>query len=90
MGRGSRSVTSIVLLVNGEKGDKPFASSSIGGLISLIESNNLVDVGFCLNTFTRDNRRSYRANICQRLDRGMCNLSWRELFPKLLVAIFPL
>jgi hypothetical protein len=41
-----------------------------------------IDLGFCGPKFTWSNRRAGWANIRERLDRGLCNADWQQLFPK--------
>lgn len=55
-------------------------SSSSNFLQSLMEEQGLVDLGFQGHTFTWSNNRSDLANICERLDRGVANVTWRALF----------
>lgn len=44
-------------------------------------SMRFVDLGFVGSRFTWSNRRPGRANICERIDRSIANLSWRVTFP---------
>lgn len=63
-------------------GGRPFNSSSPPGLAQLIQSHSLIDLGFADNKFTWSNKRENKANIKERLDRGIANIQWRELFPR--------
>ncbi|KAK9288102.1 hypothetical protein L1049_016549 [Liquidambar formosana] len=72
-----------------KRGGRPFASSSAGGLKEIIDPNALVDIGFSGNPFTWSNKRGGHANIRERLDRGIANLSWRALFPHASLSYLP-
>ncbi|KAK9275219.1 hypothetical protein L1049_022481 [Liquidambar formosana] len=69
-----------------KRGGRPFACLSSGGLGYLIDCYGLIDLGFSSHSFTWCNKSSYRANIKERLDRGMANIDWRSLFPHAKIA----
>ncbi|KAK3002711.1 hypothetical protein RJ639_019199 [Escallonia herrerae] len=62
-------------------GGRSVASSSNGGLIYVINSKGLIDLGFSGNPFTWNNKRALPANIKERLRKGLGNLQWGLLFP---------
>ncbi|XP_059454884.1 uncharacterized protein LOC132185076 [Corylus avellana] len=77
------------LLARLEKsGSRAFGSSSHGDFVDFVHSNALVDLGFVGNRFTWSNCRMGRANIRERLDRGLANQSWVHLFPNSLINHF--
>ena len=45
------------------------------------DSNSLLDLGFCGNIFTWDNRQEGDDLIQERFDRALCNFGWLERFP---------
>lgn len=51
-----------------------------------MQENGLVDLSYCGNPLTWDNGRENDANIRLRLDRGVANLDWRQMFPNAMVA----
>ncbi|KAK3019305.1 hypothetical protein RJ639_004625 [Escallonia herrerae] len=70
------------IIASSEKvGGRPFASLSAGGLISVINETELIDLGFSSNSFTWNNKKPLIANIKERIDRGLANPAWRLLFP---------
>lgn len=70
-------------------GGRDFGSSSHNDFADFVHSNALVDLGFVGNKFTRSNHRLRRANIKERLDRGLANHNWVHLFPNSLINHFP-
>lgn len=42
----------------------------------------LMDLEFKGNAFTWTNNQMEEANICERIDRAMANVEWRQHFPK--------
>jgi len=68
-----------------KSGGRNFGSSSHIDFVDFVHSNALVDLGFVGNKFTWSNHRKGRANIRERLDRGLANLDWVHLFPNSLV-----
>jgi hypothetical protein len=68
-----------------KSGGRSFGSSSHNDFVDFVHSNALVDLGFVGNKFTWSNHRKGRANIRERLDRGIANLDWVHLFPNSLV-----
>ncbi|CAL2255075.1 unnamed protein product [Prunus armeniaca] len=47
-----------------------------------IDRNHLVDLGFSGAKFTWCNKRNAKGIIWKRLDRGLCSIDWRLLFPE--------
>ena len=58
------------------------------GFYDFVQTNALVDLGFVGNNFTWSNHRYGRANIKERLDRGLANQGWMFLFPNSLISHF--
>jgi hypothetical protein len=71
-------------IVRGSKkqGGSSFGAGSSKSLQNFMNDVGAIDLGFCGSKFTRSNRRAGLANICERLDRGICNVDWQALFPK--------
>lgn len=65
---------------------RPVASASTGGLRGVIDTNGLLDLGFCGYAYTWNNRRSGKANIQEQLDRGFSNGEWKARFPTAVVT----
>ena len=66
-------------------GGHSFGSSSHFDFVDFVQSNALVDLGFLGNKFTWSNHRFGRANIRERLDRGLANQGWVQLYPNSLI-----
>ncbi|XP_059446389.1 uncharacterized protein LOC132177930 [Corylus avellana] len=66
-----------------------FGSSSQGEFVDFVQYNALVDLGFFGNKFTWSNHRSGKANIQERLDRGLANQQWVHLFPNAVINHLP-
>jgi hypothetical protein len=78
------------ILSSSEKsGGRDFGSASHGNFADFVNSNALVDLGFVGNKFTWSNCRMGRENIRERLDRGLANQTWLQLFHNSLVNHFP-
>jgi exonuclease III len=68
-----------------KSGGRSFGSSSQGDFADFVQFNALVDLGFFGNKFTWSNHRPGRANIRERLDRGLANQQWVHLFPNIVI-----
>jgi hypothetical protein len=77
-----------ILSSSKKSGGRDFGFSSHGNFVDFVHSNALVDLGFVGNKFTWSNCRASRANIRERLDRGLANQSWVHLIPNSLVNHF--
>jgi hypothetical protein len=66
-------------------GGRSLGSTSQLEFVDFVKSNALVDLGFVGNKFTWSNHRSRRANIRERLDRGLANQGWVHLYPNSLI-----
>ncbi|CAL8152453.1 unnamed protein product [Prunus armeniaca] len=60
-----------------------------GSFIEWIDRNQLVDLGFSSAKFTWCNKRNVEGIIWKRLDRGLCNINWRLLFPEAHLSHLP-
>jgi hypothetical protein len=69
-------------------GGRSFGSTSHHDFADFIHSNGLVDLGFVGNKFTWSNHRVGRTNIRKRLDRGLANQGWVNLFLNALINHF--
>lgn len=69
-----------VLLMTDKSRGKPIATSSRGGFRQFLDDAALIDLGYEGPRFTWNNRRSGKANIQERLDRGFANDAWKLLF----------
>ncbi|XP_059437358.1 uncharacterized protein LOC132170396 [Corylus avellana] len=78
-----------ILSASEKSGGRVFGSSSHNDFVDFVNYNALVDLGFVGNKFTWSNCRIGRANIRERLDRGLANQSWVHLFPNCLINHFP-
>lgn len=63
-------------------GGRPFTSGSHCPFRRLVDENDLMDMGYIGYPFTWNNHRAWKANIQERLDRGLSNTRWRLLFPQ--------
>lgn len=64
-----------------EKGGVPRAKSHMQEFRRVLEDFHLVDIGFSSSRFTWERRNLPEMNIRERLDRGVANDSWLDLFP---------
>ncbi|XP_020410870.1 uncharacterized protein LOC109946693 [Prunus persica] len=84
-------------LVLGDFNDIASAGEKCGGNLDLggrsfvewIDRNQLVDLGFFGAKFTWCNKRNAEGIIWKRLDRGLCNINWRLLFPEAHLSYLP-
>ncbi|XP_021826059.1 uncharacterized protein LOC110766949 [Prunus avium] len=84
-------------LVLGDFNDIVSADEKCGGnldqggrsFIDWIDRNQLVDLGFSGAKFTWCNKRNAEGIIWKRLDRGLCNIKWRLLFPEAHLSHLP-
>jgi hypothetical protein len=72
-----------------KSGGRPYGSFSHRLFEDFVHSNGLLDLGFNGNKFTWSNHRLGRANIRERLDRGLANHNWVHLFPNSLINHLP-
>ena len=71
---------------NSEKaGGIPLRWNRRNYLKDFTDANSLLDLGFCGNCFTWDNRQDGDDLVQERLDRAICNLEWMERFPDCIV-----
>lgn len=73
-----------------KQGGRPFASSSVGALRQFMDQSGLIDLGSLGLPYTWTNCRHGQANIREKLDRGITNVEWRELFPRASVTNLPI
>jgi exonuclease III len=66
-------------------GGRSFGNASHLDFVDFVNTNALVDLGFVGNNFTWSNHQNGRANIRERLDRGLANQGWVSLFPNSLI-----
>jgi exonuclease III len=78
-----------VLSSSEKSGGHSFGSPSHLEFLDFVHSNALVDLGFVGNRYTWSNHRSGRDNIRERLDRGLANQDWIQIFPNSLINRFP-
>ncbi|CAL8991457.1 unnamed protein product [Prunus brigantina] len=84
-------------LVLGDFNDIASADEKCGGnldqggrsFIEWIDRNQLVDLGSSGAKFTWCNKRNAEGIIWKRLDRGLCNINWRLLFPEAHLSHLP-
>lgn len=74
-----------------EEGEKiegnPKLPSQMEEFRTVINECALMDMGFFGHAFTWNNKRRGAANIQERLDRGLCTLSWKSHFGWLNASI---
>jgi hypothetical protein len=76
-------------LFSEKSGGRSFGSPSQLEFLDFVHFNALVDLGFVGNRFTWSNHRSGKDNIRERLDRGLANQDWIQIFPNSLINRFP-
>ena len=64
-----------------KKGGRSLGEGSSRIFRAFVDNVTAIDLGFSGPRFTWTNRRVGRANIRERLDRGICNVDWQSLFP---------
>lgn len=62
----------------------------MGDLRSIMDHLGLIDLGSMGLPYTWTNCRHGRANIREKLDRGIVNADWRSLFPRASVKNLPI
>ncbi|KAL5736384.1 hypothetical protein ACOSQ2_031172 [Xanthoceras sorbifolium] len=65
------------------------ASFSNSGFADWINNNNLIDLGFVGQNITWLNKRGSRDEVWCRLNRALCFMDWRMLFPEGFVKHLP-
>lgn len=70
-------------------GGKLVATCSTDAFRNIIDTNDLIDLGYCGHSFTWNNKRVGKANIQERLDRGFANGAWKALFPTFSLTHLP-
>ncbi|KAL5772200.1 hypothetical protein ACOSQ2_012124 [Xanthoceras sorbifolium] len=65
------------------------AGFSNSGFLDWVNDNCLVDLGFVGQKFTWTSRRGANEEICCRLDRAVCSMEWRTMFPEGFVKHLP-
>ncbi|XP_008231245.1 PREDICTED: uncharacterized protein LOC103330439 [Prunus mume] len=84
------ALVSSLWLVLGDFNDIASADEKCGGnlnhggksFVDWIDRNHLVDLGFFGAQFTWCNKRNVESIIWKRLDRGLCTINWRLLYPE--------
>ena len=61
-------------------------NSNDASFISFFNFMGGINIRFISNKFTWDNGRKRRKNIHERLDRAICNDSWRQEFLKVAIS----
>jgi hypothetical protein len=77
-----------VLSSSEKSGGRSVGSPSHLEFLDFVHSNALVDLGFVGNRYTWSNHRCGRDNIRERLDRGLANQDWIQIFPNSLLNHF--
>jgi exonuclease III len=78
-----------ILFSSENSGGSSFGSPSHLEFLDFVHSNALVDLSFVGNRFTWSNHKSGRDNIRERLDCGLANQDWIQIFPNSLLNYFP-
>ncbi|KAI5322896.1 hypothetical protein L3X38_031968 [Prunus dulcis] len=60
-----------------------------GGLANWIQVHKLVDLGFIGSPYTWTDKRDNGKTIWRRIDRGICNTSWRIAFSEAFIKHLP-
>lgn len=74
-----------ILFEHEKRGGAPFNHQSCQPFQDFISSCNLLDLGFKGPPFTWK-----RGDLCQRLDRGLSNMAWRDLYPSSQLIHLPI
>lgn len=72
-----------------KKGGRRQLRSDLEQLCRTVDECHLIDIGFSGPRFTWSNMREDLSNIQERLDRGLCNQQWLELFSDNVVSHLP-
>ena len=78
-----------ILSASEKRGGRAFGNSGQLDFVDFVHCNALVDLGYLGSSFTWSNRREGRLNIRERLDRGLANQSWIQLFPNSIINHIP-
>ncbi|KAG2667144.1 hypothetical protein I3760_15G097700 [Carya illinoinensis] len=70
-----------VLSVNEKVGGRARTDRQIQEFQDLLDDCGLLDLGYIGNPFTWCNKREPQHSISERLDRGLANLTWKNLYP---------
>ncbi|KAF9587740.1 hypothetical protein IFM89_004717 [Coptis chinensis] len=62
-------------------GRRPANRSQITHFLNMINATELMDLDFVGSIFTWSNKQQIPYCVLKRLDRGMCNVAWRNLHP---------
>ncbi|KAF9602068.1 hypothetical protein IFM89_024835 [Coptis chinensis] len=79
----------IIFDQNEKQGGELFELQQSEFAADFIQQEGLIDLGYSGNSFTWTNGREGRANVKQRLDRGLANTDWFILFPEFKLFHLP-
>lgn len=70
-----------------KRGGRSQPNSLLIGFTDTLQECGLVDLGFVGENYTREKSRGQHNWIQERLDRGVANHAWSELFPSAKVQV---
>lgn len=76
-----------MMLVTEKRGGRQHLSSLLQGFTQTIEDCGLLDLGFVGEKFTWEKSRGAYNWVQERLDRGLANQDWCQLFPSAEVQV---
>ncbi|KAF9619089.1 hypothetical protein IFM89_005103 [Coptis chinensis] len=68
-----------------KRGGRPCTGSKMQKFNQMLHDCSFMDMGFSGQMFTWSNNKKGRNKVLKRLDRVVCNLNWRILFPNVYV-----
>lgn len=74
-----------ILSMNEKFGGRFRSQNSLRNFQDFVFDNRLMDLGFKGSLYTWTNNQQGSDLIMERLDRGLCNVCWRELHQKAIV-----
>lgn len=76
-----------MMYVHEKQGGRIYESRLLEGFKEAVSDSGLSDLGYVGNDFIWEKSRGSRTWVQERLDRGLANQEWRDMFPRAMVKV---